>query len=285
MKSIKVVAEIGNCHLGSLDRAKELAHLAFLCGADYLKTQKRNPEESVPEHIKHKPHPAPYFAYGDTYLEHRCNLELSQNQHSELKLYCHEIGIKYGGSAWDITSARELSEICVDYIKIPSSCNSHYPLMRYVFEEYPGTVHISTGMTQKDELLVLRDFLKTQTKERIVLYHCTSEYPCPFGHLYLREIETLHDLFAGIVEDIGFSNHGYGIAADIVACMLGATWVERHFIDDRTIRHTDAPASLEPDGLRRLARDLKMIPKVLQYKEGMTEEEVRQRDKLKQVIL
>lgn len=284
MKEIKVAAEIGNCHLGSLDKAKKLASLACLCGADYLKTQKRNPEESTPEHIKHKQHPVPRFSYGETYLDHRNALELSAENHAILAQYCRDIGIGYGVSAWDITSARELKEINVDYIKVPSACNTHYPLMKYLFEEYTGKVHISTGMMKKEEVTRLYDFLKKHDKERIVLYHCTSEYPCEFEHLYLREIEKLQDLFGDIVEEIGFSNHGYGIAADIVAVMLGATWIERHFIDDRTLRHSDAAASIETDGLRRLCRDLKILPKVLQFKEGITEEEERQRNKLKQVF-
>ena len=125
----KVAAEIGAVHLGSIDGAKMLIDLAKLCNADYVKFQKRNPEESVPPDLKHKPHPNKIFAYGNTYLEHRKALELSAKQHHELKNYSDSIGIKYACSVWDFTSARELIEIDPAYIKIPSACNNNQQLV------------------------------------------------------------------------------------------------------------------------------------------------------------
>ncbi len=274
----KVIAEIGCVHAGSLDRAKELADLVKLCGADFIKTQKRCPIESVPKKMQNLPHPNERFSYGKTYLEHREKLELSIAQHAELKRYCERIGLHYSSSVWDITSAHEIISLKPHHIKIPSACNSNFALLDTLFENYEGKIHISTGMTDSHDMLALQNYLSDKV-DRVVIYHCTSEYPCPFERLYLNELKKLADLFPGA--EIGFSDHGFGIAADIAAFMLGATWIERHFVDDRTFRHTDASVSLEPDGLRRLCRDLKAVEKTLRYKESMSEEEKEQCRKLK----
>lgn len=280
----RVVAEIGNVHLGSLDRAKELAKLAFLCGADYAKFQKRNPIESVAPELQNQPHPNPHYAYGSTYLEHRQNLELNIEQHVELKKFCEETGIKYAVSVWDVTSAKEVIEkLNPEYIKVPSPCNLNYKLYHTLFYEYSGDVHISTGMTTHEERLKIRDVIYSHNMHhRVVIYHCTSEYPCPFEHLYLNELITLKNhIFKDNPVRLGYSGHNFGISVDVATAMLGVDWIERHFIDDRTVRHQDAAASLEADGLRKLVRDLKNLEKALQYKDGLTDEEIVQRKKLR----
>ncbi len=276
----KVVAEIGAVHIGSLERAKDLARLAALCGADYLKLQKRNPKTSVPSHLQDQPHPNQSFSYGDTYLEHRKALELGIEDHAELKRYCDAIGIGYSSSVWDIESAREIIGLNPDFIKVPSPCNTNKKLLEVLATEYQGDIHISTGMITRGEKIDLYAMLsQMKIKDRVVVYHCTSEYPCPFDRLYLLEIERLKEISA---KSVGFSNHGFGISADIVAYTLGAQWIERHFIDDRTFRHTDASASLEPPGLAKLTRDLKAVNKALTHKgSDITLIESEQRNKLR----
>ncbi len=275
----KVVAEIGCVHIGSLKRAKDLARLAVLCGADYIKLQKRDPKISVPLSMQDQPHPNQSFSYGETYLEHREALELSIEDHVELKKYCDTIGIGYSSSVWDIESAREIIGLNPDFIKIPSPCNMNRKILEVLATEYQGDIHISTGMIAVGEKIDLYTMLsELKIKDRVVIYHCTSEYPCPFDRLYLLEIERLKQIST---KSVGFSNHGYGLAADIVAYTLGAQWVERHFVDDRTFRHTDASFSLEPAGLSKLVRDLKAAHKTLLYKgSDITQEESEQRKKL-----
>ena len=124
MKDFTVIAEIGGTHAGDLNRAKNLAKLAKLSGADILKTQKRNPKESVKKEMWDKPHPNEIFSYGATYLEHRMNLELSIEQHKELKDYCESIDIEYSTSVWDITSTKEVIGLNPAMIKIPSASNN-----------------------------------------------------------------------------------------------------------------------------------------------------------------
>lgn len=285
MKPIaKIVSEIGCVHLGSLERAKELCNLSKICGADFVKTQKRNPDESTPEDMKHKPHPNAIFSYGNTYLQHRQNLELDIEDHVELEKYCNNIGIGYTTSVWDMTSAKEVNEkLNIPFIKIPSACNQYYEMLDYLAHEYDGDIHLSTGMTTSAEKQGLFDWIfDTGISSRIVIYHCTSKYPCPFEDLYLLEIQNLVETFRGTDVRVGFSNHGKGIAADVAGYMLGAEWIERHFIDDRTIRHTDAAASLEAGGLSRLVRDLKAVNLSLRERPcEMDSEEAAQRRKLK----
>lgn len=277
MKDFTVIAEIGGTHIGSLNRATELARLAKICGADILKTQKRNPYESVKKELWDKPHPNQLFSYGKTYLEHRLNLELSIEQHKELKEYCESIGIEYSTSVWDITSTKEVIELNPICIKIPSACNMNKDIFNLLINEYSGQIHISNGMLNKKEREELYNRLEPH-KDRIVVYLCTSGYPVPFSQIYLLEIEELKRIFP----NVGFSNHGRGIAMEPAAFAIGARYFERHLIDDRTFPHSDSSASLEPQGLSKLIRDLQAVSKALQYKPSeldLIEEE--QRNKLR----
>lgn len=280
-KPCKIIAEIGNTHIADMKRAKSLIRLAKLAGADYVKFQKRNPLESVPKSIQNKPHPNSRFSYGDTYLEHRIALELNIGQHSVLKQYCEDIEIGYSTSVWDLTSADEVISLNPDFIKVPSACNGDIKLLKKLIHDYSGKIHVSLGMVSREERISIFKFFQDEEVDpkRMVLYHCTGEYPCPFENLYLNDLKIIK--FGLDDGEIGFSNHGYGIAADIAAYTLGATWIERHFIDDRTFRHSDATASLEPDGLRRLCRDLKAVHKALKFKTGLSEAEKEQRNKLR----
>lgn len=278
--NFKLIAEIGCVHIGSLERAKDLANLAKISGADAIKTQKRNPYKSVKKELWDKPHPNNKFAYGDTYLEHRLNLELSIEEHIELNEYCKSINLEYSTSVWDMDSTKEVAnDLKIDFIKVPSACNNNKEIIKYLFENYAGEIHISTGMLDLKEREDFYTYIKSfKELDRFVIYHCTSGYPVPFEQLYLNEIKTLKDNFP----KIGYSNHGYGIATEIAALCLGVSYFERHFIDDRTFPHTDSSPSLEPSGLYKLKRDLSATIKSLKYKPiELDKIEKEQKDKLK----
>lgn len=275
-KNCTLVAEIGCSHGGSLSRAVYLTKLAAENGADIVKFQKRNPHVSTPENIKHKAHPNPHFAYGNTYLDHRLKLELSIKDHLIIKDTCKSLKVGYGCSVWDLDSAKDVISISPDLIKIPSACNQNIDLIKYCLENSDNDLHISLGMTDLEDRIELFDRYKGY-KSRIIFYHCVSEYPCPFERMHLLGIS---DIVGGGFR-AAFSNHGYGIACDIAAMMLGAEFDERHFIDDRAFRHTDAAASLEPEGLKKLRRDLDAVYASLTPRINMTEEELVQSRKLK----
>lgn len=138
-------------------------------------------------------------------------------------------------------------------------------------------------MTTKDEEKQIVDFfLQKNTGSRLVLYSCTSGYPVPFDQINLLEIDRLKQLYRKKVKDFGFSGHHLGIAIDQAAYALGATWIERHFTKDRTLKGTDHAASLEPGGLQKLVRDLHATYRALHYKPtDILEIEMAQREKLK----
>jgi len=279
-----VVAEIGCNHKGSLEIAKELIDLAKECNANYVKFQKRNPSELLTENQYASPHPNPMHAYGDSYGEHRDNLEFDIDQHKELKNYCDKKDIGYSSSVWDITSVKEIIGLNPDFIKVPSACNNHIEMLKILRDDYGGEVHISMGMTtHEEENKIVKLFEdKKVAKSRLVIYACTSGYPVPFEDVSLLEIHRLIKAYEGRVKLVGFSGHHLGIAVDVSAYTLGAQWIERHFTKDRTWKGTDHAASLEPTGMRKLIRDLHAVYKALQYKhEEILKIEEVQRDKLK----
>jgi Sialic acid synthase len=286
MKTPKVIAEVGCNHKGEMAIAKELIMVgATFCKADVIKFQKRHPRELLTEEQYNAPHPNPMHAYGKTYGEHREFLELSADQHRTLKAWCEEFGATYSTSVWDLTSAKEIVPLAPSLIKIPSACNLHWPMLAYLCENYGGEIHLSFGMTtHEEEEKVVAFFEQKGRAKDVVLYSCTSGYPVAFEDICLLEIVRLKETFGSRVKEIGFSGHHLGIAADIAAMTLGATWIERHFTLDRTWKGTDHAASLEPDGMRRLCRDIKHVAAALEYKRAeLLDVEKVQREKLKWV--
>jgi len=284
MKPPKVVAEIGCNHKGEMKVARELIMMAAkFCKADYAKFQKRHPKELLTEAEYNSPHPNPMHSYGETYGEHREFLEFDVDQHKLLMEWCNEFGIGYASSVWDLTSAREIASMNLDFIKIPSACNLHFKMLGYLCENHHGDIHVSLGMTTLEEEMQIVTFFENRDRAGdLVIYSCTSGYPVPFEDIGLYEITRLKNTFGGRVKDVGFSGHHLGIAADVAAMTLGARWIERHFTLDRTWKGTDHSASLEPDGLRRLVRDTTNVAKALAHKESeILEIEVAQRKKLK----
>lgn len=280
-----VIAEIGCNHMGEKEIAKELLTIAKNQGATVGKFQKRNPKELLTPEQYSAPHPNPQNSYGSSYGAHREFLELSLDDHRELQAHCKSIGLEYSSSVWDTTSAREIASLNPSLIKVGSPSNTHWEMQTVLREEYSGDVHISTGMTSKEEIESIVQFWeqgKGNAKQRVVLYNCTSGYPVPFEDVCLLEISYLREKYADRVKAIGFSGHHLGISIDIAAYTLGATWNERHFTKDRTWKGTDHAASLEPAGLGRLVRDLNATYKALTYKkEEILPIEKTQRAKLK----
>ncbi len=283
-KKPKIIAEIGCNHKGEMQIAKELIKVAkTFCNADIVKFQKRNNKELLTDEQYNAPHPNPINSYGDTYGEHREFLEFDLAQHQELKDYCDELGIIYSTSVWDLTSAKEIASLNPVLIKIPSACNNHFDMIKWLCENYKGEIHISTGMTTKQEIEDLVNFfIEHKRNKDLVLYNCTSGYPVPFKDVCLLDITLLKQKYADKVKEIGFSGHHLGISVDIAAYTLGASYIERHYTLDRTWKGTDHAASLEPDGLRKLVRNLNATCEALQFKDkDILEIEQIQRDKLK----
>lgn len=279
-----VIAEAGCNHMGDMNIAHDLINTAAIfCKADAIKFQKRCPKELLTPEQYNAPHPNPVNSYGDTYGAHREFLEFTVEQHAQLKKWCEEAGIIYSTSVWDMTSAKEIASLKPVFIKIPSACNTHFEMLEWLCRNYEGEIQLSFGMTShEEEEEIVQLFEKNGRAKDLVLFNCTSGYPVPFKDVCLLEIKRMREQYESRVKAIGFSGHHLGIAVDTAAYTLGASIIERHYTLDRTWKGTDHAASLEPDGIRRLVRDLNAVHDALTYKETeiLPIEQV-QRDKLK----
>lgn len=279
-----VIAEIGCNHRGEMETAYEMIKTAAIyCKADAVKFQKRHNIELLTPEQYNAPHPNPANSYGATYGEHREYLELDVDQHRQLKAWCDEFDITYSTSVWDLTSAKEIASLEPATIKIPSACNTHFEMLEWLCRNYPGEIQISVGMTtHEEEEHIIGMFVDEGRAKDLVVFSCTSGYPVPFKDICLLEITRLREAYGDTVKQIGFSGHHLGIAVDVAAYTLGAPIIERHFTLDRTWKGTDHAASLEPEGIRRLKRDLVAAHAALTYKSAeVLEIEQVQRDKLK----
>lgn len=288
-----IIAEIGCNHKGDMNIAHKMIKLlgtfkllneeAYI---DVVKFQKRTNKELLSPEEYNAPHPHPENSYGNTYGEHREFLEFTPEQHNTLKQWCEEEGVTYSTSTWDLTAAKEIVAIKPKLIKVPSASNLNFPMLEYLRDNYDGEIHLSFGMTTKEEEKKIINFFKEKKRAKdLVIYACTSGYPVPFDDICLNEITRLKEEYGKDVKGIGFSGHHLGIAVDIAALALGATYFERHFTLDRTWKGTDHAASLEPMGMLKLARDLRNVSRALTSKaEEVLDIEKVQRKKLKHVV-
>lgn len=279
-----IIAEAGCNHMGQMEIARELINTAAIfCKAEAIKFQKRSPKELLTQEKYNAPHPNPENSYGATYGEHRQFLEFTVDQHSQLKEWCEQIGITYSTSVWDLTSAKEITGLSPEFIKIPSGCNTHYEMLQWLCDNYKGEIQISLGMTNHEEEEKIVELFENNGREKdLVLFNCTSGYPVPFKDVCLLEISRIKEKYESRVKKIGFSGHHLGIAVDMAAYTLGAEVFERHFTLDRTWKGTDHAASLEPDGIRKLIRNLNVTHEALTYKSAeILPIEIVQRKKLK----
>lgn len=293
MQKPVVIAEIGCNHKGDMNIAHKMIKLLGTFKLlnensyiDVVKFQKRTNKELLSSEEYNAPHPNPINSYGETYGEHREFLEFNLEQHKQLKSWCEEENLIYSTSTWDLTAAKEIVSLNPKLIKIPSASNLNFEMLEYLRDNYSGKIHISFGMTTHEEERKIIEFFKEKNRTKdLVIYACTSGYPVPFEDICLNEITRLKEAYGDMVKGIGFSGHHLGIAVDVAALALGATYFERHFTLDRTWKGTDHAASLEPQGLQKLARDLRQVHKALtpKSKEILDIEEV-QRKKLKHIV-
>src|SRR6059058_5501764 len=217
-----VIAEIGHNHQGDLDKAKALVHAAHECGADAVKFQKRSNRA----------------LYTSDYYD---------------QPYDNEIA--FFATAWDFESADFLAELDVPAFKLASGDLRNTPLQRYV-AQFGKPIFLSTGGGTMEDIERAADAILPLNPQLCVL-QCTAAYPAETEELNLRVIGTLRDRFPELV--IGLSDHQSGISMALVAYMLGARVIEKHFTLDHAWKGTDHAFSLMPDGMRRLVRDLRRV--------------------------
>lgn len=247
---VYVVAEIGINHNGDVAIAKQLIELAASVGADAVKFQKRTPDIATPPDMRDTLRDTPWGQM--TYLDYRYRVEFGEDEYGEIDRYCEELGIDWFASPWDVPSVDFLEKFDVVTHKVASASLTDIDLLK-ALRDTGKPIIASTGMSTMDEIDAAVEVLGT---ERLVLLHATSTYPCPPEEANLRMINTLGGRFD---VPIGYSGHERGLQVSIAAVAMGACMVERHVTLDRTMWGSDQAASLEPEGLRRLVRDIRNV--------------------------
>jgi sialic acid synthase len=253
-----VIAEIGHNHQGSVERAKELVHAAVDCGVDAVKFQKRDNRALFTKAFFDTPYDHEN-SFGATYGEHREALELGRGEWLELVRYARELGVPVIAAPFDTASADLLAEVGVAAFKIASADIVNPPLLRHV-AAFNKPLVLSTGGATLDDVDRAVETI-VAINARLAVLQCTSAYPAEIEDLNLRVVEVFRERYPELV--IGLSDHHNGIAMSVVAYMLGARVVEKHFTLNHAWKGTDHAFSLMPEGMRKLVRDLRRVPVAL----------------------
>lgn len=243
-----IIAEIGINHNGSLELAKKLIDVAVDAGASAVKFQKRDigicytPQELM--QARESP-------FGSTNGELKRALELSYGDYEAIDAYCKEKGIIWFASPWDLLSVNFLERFNIAMYKIPSSRNTDISLMKYVASKGKPTI-LSTGMATETEI---EQATRIFDRNVLVLMVCTATYPAKLEELNLSRIWKLDNKYPQCV--IGYSGHEVGLYSSLCAVAMGATYLERHITLDRSSFGSDQSASIEPEGFRKLVREIR----------------------------
>ncbi len=248
-----VVAEIGINHNGDIEIAKKLIDVAEAAGCNAVKFQKRTVDVVFSAEELARPRESPY---GTTNGDLKYGLEFEQEEFEEINRYCQELGILWLASCWDERSVDFIDQFKVPCYKIASASLTDDELISYTrFKAKTRPVLLSTGMSTLEQI---DHAVEVLGKENLILLHSCSTYPAYYEELNLRVIPMMHKRF-GI--PVGYSGHETGLASSVAAVALGACVLERHITLDRSLWGTDQAASLEPSGITRLIRDVRLIEK------------------------
>lgn len=262
-----LIAEIGCNHQGDLAKAKEMISAAKKCGCSIIKLQKREPRLQFSPEKYNQPHPNQENAFGKTYGEHREKLEFSQVEHKELMEYAQSLGLEYSCSVFDIVSAKKILEINPSHIKIPSPVNNNLEIVEMVAKSFNGKIHVSLGMTTRDEETALIALLKQYGKlKNTILYHCVSSYPTKDADVSLLELSRLKEFYGNDVFALGLSGHHLDSLPDCLALAMGASFIERHFTFDKLAKGSDHRLSLDYEEMSLLNSNLRRVQNMLKYK-------------------
>jgi N-acetylneuraminate synthase len=248
-----IAAEIGINHNGSVDLAKKLVSAAAVAGCDAVKFQKRTIEVVyTPEELA-KPRETPF---GETNGDLKRGLEFDREKYREVDAYCRSQGILWFASCWDEASVDFMEPFDPPCYKIASASLTDDHLLRH-HRKTGRPIIISTGMSTIEEIDHAVEVLGIKD---LIILHCTSTYPSKPEELNLAAIPVLKERY-GV--PVGYSGHEVGLQTTEAAVALGACCVERHITLDRAMWGSDHAASVEPQGLMRLVRDIRVIEKAM----------------------
>jgi N-acetylneuraminate synthase len=249
-----IIGEIGINHNGDVGIAKKLIDAAALSGCDAVKFQKRTPDLCVPPAQRNVMRETPWGIM--SYLDYRYRVEFGKAEYAEIDKHCKDRGIAWFASCWDLPAVDFIEEFAPACYKIASATLTNDELLRRI-NGLGRPVILSTGMSTMDEI---RHAVSLFDRSRLIITHATSTYPCKPEELNLRAIPMLAREFAC---PVGYSGHEVGLQTTLAAVVLGACLVERHITLDRAMWGSDHAASIEPGGLIRLVRDIRVVEQAL----------------------
>ena len=248
---VYIIAEIGINHNGELDIAKQLIDEAVRAGCDAVKFQKRTPELCVPKDQWNKERDTPWGRM--TYIDYKKRIEFGEAEYAAIDQYCKQVGIDWFASCWDQPSVDFIEQFNPVLYKMASASLTESPLLKKV-QSTGKPLMISTGMSTMEEIT---DAVQALGTGNLLIAHSTSAYPCKPEELNLRMISTLRAAYPEC--PVGYSGHETGLDTTESTIALGANFIERHFTLDRAMWGTDHAASVEPEGFRRLVRNIREI--------------------------
>jgi YrbI family 3-deoxy-D-manno-octulosonate 8-phosphate phosphatase len=250
-----IIAEIGINHNGSLEIAKKLIDEAVAAKVDAVKFQKRTPEICVPKDQWEVMRDTPWGRM--SYIDYKRKTEFGIAEYATIDQYCKKLGIDWFVSAWDAQSVEFMERFDMILYKLASASLTDFDLIKRILKTGKPLM-LSTGMSTVKEIEKTMDFIREYDPNYpLFIAHSTSAYPCPPEELNLRMIQTLEAKYPDL--PVGYSGHETGLATTVAAVAMGATFVERHFTLDRAMWGSDHAASVEPQGLQRLVRDIRDI--------------------------
>lgn len=273
---VYIIAEIGINHNGSLETAKKMVEAAAHSGVNAVKFQKRTPEVCVPKDQWYIERDTPWGRM--TYIDYRHRVEFGKDQYREIERLCNELKIDWFASCWDEPAVDFMEQFDTPIYKLASASLTDLPLIEKI--KLTGKPFIlSTGMSTMAEI---EESVNFSASDKLMIAHATSSYPCNPKELNLRMILTLKNKYPEI--PIGYSGHETGLATTLAAVTLGACFVERHFTLDRAMWGSDQAASVEPQGMERMIRDIRHIEDSLgDGIKKVYDSEMSQRTKLRRV--
>ncbi|HYP44540.1 MAG TPA: N-acetylneuraminate synthase family protein [Propionibacteriaceae bacterium] len=252
---VYITGEIGINHNGELANAFALIDQAAAAGCDAVKFQKRTPEICTPRDQWDLERDTPWGRM--TYIDYRHRVEFDEAGYRAIDDHARQRGIAWFASPWDVESVDFLEQFDVPAHKVASASLTDDELLRRL-RATGRTIILSTGMSTPRQI---RHAVEVLGSDNIVLAHATSTYPARPTELNLRMIHTLQSEFPNV--PIGYSGHETGLQTTLAAVALGAVFVERHITLDRALWGSDQAASVEPPGLQRLVRDIRIISESL----------------------
>jgi len=249
LKKPYLIAEVGINHNGDIKLAKKLIDATFACSWNCVKFQKRNPDICVPEKQKNLPKDTPWGRM--TYLEYKKRLEFGKKEYDYINRYCREKPIDWTASVWDLDSLKFIKKYNPPFLKIPSAHLTNLKLLKEA--SITGIPIIaSTGMSTLKEIDNAVVVLKKYSSQ-FALLHCNSSYPAELSELNLKAIPCLANRYKC---NVGYSGHEYGLISTTAAIVLGAKIIERHITLDHSMWGTDQLASIEPQGMDKLYKQI-----------------------------